>query len=50
MSCWEATPQLSGAPADWVDWNNKFGDGCTTLDNDEYLQQCLGYTYPDYMF
>jgi hypothetical protein len=46
---WEVTSKLSGAQADWVDRNNKFGDGCTALDNDEYLQQCLGYTYPDYM-
>jgi hypothetical protein len=46
---WEVTSQLSGTQADWVDRNNKFGDGCTALDNDEYLQQCLAYTYPDYM-
>jgi hypothetical protein len=46
---WEVTSQLSGTQADWVDRNNKFGDGCTTFDNDEYLQQCLAYTYPDYM-
>ncbi|MBV9062764.1 MAG: hypothetical protein JOY77_07520 [Alphaproteobacteria bacterium] len=46
---WEMTSQLSGAPADWVDRGNVFGSGCTTFDNGEYLQQCLGYTYPDYM-
>jgi hypothetical protein len=46
---WEMTPQLSGTRADWVDQNNKFGDGCTAIDNDEYLVDCLGYTYPDYM-
>ena len=46
---WEVTSQLSGIQADWVDRNNKFGDGCTALDNDEYLSDCLGYTYPDYM-
>jgi hypothetical protein len=46
---WEATSQLSGSQADWVDRNNQFGTGCTTLDNNEYLVDCLGYTYPDYM-
>jgi hypothetical protein len=46
---WEATSQLSGTQGDWVDWNNAFGTGCTALDNDEYLVDCLGYTYPDYM-
>jgi hypothetical protein len=46
---WEATPQLSEAPADWVDRQNAFGTGCTAFGNDEYLQDCLGYTYPDYM-
>ena len=46
---WEVTSKLSGAQADWVDRNNKFGDGCTALDNNEYLSNCLGYTYPDYM-
>jgi len=46
---WEVTSQLSGTQADWVDRNNRFGDGCTSLDNDRYLVDCLGYTYPDYM-
>jgi hypothetical protein len=46
---WEMTPQLSGTQGDWVDRHNAFGTGCTTFDNDEYLQQCLAYTYPDYM-
>jgi hypothetical protein len=46
---WEMTSTLNGIQADWVDRNNIFGSGCTTLDNNEYLQQCLGYTYPDYM-
>jgi len=47
---WEMTSQLGGtAQADWDDQNNIFGSGCTTFDNNEYLQQCLGYTYPDYM-
>jgi hypothetical protein len=46
---WEMTSQLSGTQADWVDRNNLFGSNCTALDNNEYLQQCLGYTYPDYM-
>lgn len=46
---WEMTPQLSGTQGDWVDRQNAFGTGCTALDNDKYLQQCLGYTYPDYM-
>jgi hypothetical protein len=46
---WEMTSQLSGTQADWVDRNNVFGSGCTVLDNNEYLSNCLGYTYPDYM-
>jgi hypothetical protein len=46
---WEMTPQLSGTQADWIDRNNKFSEGCSTLDNDRYLVDCLGYTYPDYM-
>ncbi len=46
---WEMTPQLSGAQGDWVDRQNAFGTGCTTFDNDKYLVDCLGYTYPDYM-
>ncbi|MFL5237881.1 MAG: hypothetical protein ACJ8EL_09820 [Rhizomicrobium sp.] len=46
---WEVTSQLSGTPGDWVDRNNMFGTGCTSLDNDRYLVDCLGYTYPDYM-
>jgi hypothetical protein len=46
---WEMTSQLSGTQADWVDRQNAFGTGCTTLDNNAYLSNCLGYTYPDYM-
>lgn len=46
---WEATSQLNGTQADWVDENNSFGTGCAALDNDRYLVDCLGYTYPDYM-
>ena len=46
---WEMSSTLQGTQGDWVDRNNNFGDGCTTLDNDEYLSNCLGYTYPDYM-
>jgi hypothetical protein len=46
---WEMTSQLSGTQGDWVDRNNLFGSGCTTLDNNAYLSNCLGYTYPDYM-
>jgi len=46
---WEMSSTLQGTQGDWVDRSNYYGDGCTTLDNDEYLQQCLGYTYPDYM-
>ena len=45
----EMTSQLSGTQADWVDRNNLFGSGCTTLDNNAYLSNCLGYTYPDFM-
>jgi len=40
---------LQGTQADWIDRNNTFGSGCSTFNNDEYLQNCLGYTYPDYM-
>ena len=45
----EMQSNLQGTQADWVDRNNIFGSGCTTFNNDEYLQNCLGYTYPDYM-
>ena len=47
---WEMSSTLQGTQADWVDRNNLFGTGCTTLDNNEYLSNCLGYTYPDYIF
>jgi hypothetical protein len=46
---WEMSSQVTGSPADWVDRNNVFGSGCTTLDNNEYLSNCLGYPYPSYM-
>lgn len=46
---WEMTSNLLGTKADWNDVNNVFGTGCTALDNDKYLSDCLGYTYPDYM-
>jgi hypothetical protein len=47
---WEMTSTLGGsAQGDWDDVNNFFGSGCTSFNNDEYLQQCLGYTYLDYM-
>jgi hypothetical protein len=46
---WEMSSTLQGTQGDWVDRHNEYGHGCTTLDNDEYLQQCLGYTYQDYM-
>ena len=46
---WEVTSTLQGTQADWVDYNNSFGSGCTTFDNSEYLVNCLGYTYPDWM-
>ena len=45
----EMSSTLQGTRGDWVDWHNAFGTGCTTLDNDRYLVDCLGYTYPDYM-
>lgn len=35
--------------ADWVDRHDAFGSGCTSFDNDRYLVDCLGYTYPDWM-
>jgi len=47
---WEMSSTLQGTQADWVDRNNIFGSGCSTLDNNEYLSNCLGYTYPDYLF
>ena len=47
---WEIQSTTGGTDvADWVDRNNSFGTGCTTLDNDAYLVNCLGYTYPDWM-
>lgn len=46
---WEMSNTLSGTQGDWVDRNNTFGVSCTTLDNNLYLSDCLGYTYPDYM-
>lgn len=47
---WEMQDSLGGtAPADWVDRNDAYGTGCTTFNNDRYLVDCLGYTYPDYM-
>ena len=45
----EMQSNLQGTQADWIDRNNTFGSGCSTFNNDEYLQNCLGYTYPDYM-
>ena len=45
----EMSSTLQGTQADWIDRNNLFGSGCTALDNNEYLSNCLGYTYPDYM-
>jgi hypothetical protein len=46
---WEMTSTANGTQADWVDRNGVFAAGCTTLDDNEYLSNCLGYTYPDYM-
>lgn len=48
---WEVqgVPGGGTAPADWVDRHDVFGSGCTTLDNDRYLVDCLGYPYPDFM-
>jgi hypothetical protein len=46
---WEMTSTLNGTRGDWVDRSNYWGTGCSTLDNDRYLVDCLGYTYPDYM-
>jgi hypothetical protein len=47
---WEMQTPVGGTvQADWDDVNNQFGSGCTTFDNNAYLQQCLGYTYPDFM-
>jgi len=45
----EMQSNLQGIQADWIDRNNLFGSGCTTFDNNEYLSNCLGYTYTDYM-
>jgi hypothetical protein len=38
-----------GASPDWVDRHDWFESGCTTLDNDRYLVDCLGYVYADWM-
>jgi hypothetical protein len=46
---WEMSSTLQGTQGDWVDRHRAFGNFCTTFDNDEYLVDCLGYTYPDYM-
>lgn len=47
---WEMQNTSSGnSAADWSDVYNAFGSGCTAFDNDEYLSNCLGYTYPDWM-
>ena len=46
---WEMQNELQGTRADWVDRHDAFGSGCTTLDNDRYLVDCLGYSYPDFM-
>lgn len=47
---WEMQDSLGGnTVADWVDRTDAFGSGCTTFDNDRYLVDCLGYTYPDFM-
>jgi hypothetical protein len=35
--------------ADWIDRHGVFTTACTTFDNDAYLVNCLGYTYPDWM-
>jgi hypothetical protein len=45
----EMTSTLQGTQADWIDVPNTYGSGCTTFDNNEYLSNCLGYTYPDWM-
>ena len=47
---WEIQSAQSGSTrGDWIDRNNQFGTGCTTFNNDRYLIDCLGYTYPDWM-
>lgn len=47
---WEMQQELGGnTRADWVDRHDAFGSGCTTLDNDRYLIDCLGYDYNDFM-
>jgi len=46
---WEVTNDTFGTRADWVDRNDVFGSGCTTLNNDRYLIDCLGFSYQDYM-
>jgi hypothetical protein len=46
---WEMSSTLQGSPGDWVDRHRTFGDFCKTFDNDQYLVDCLGYAYPDYM-
>ena len=46
---WEMQEAAVGVRGDWVDRGDAFGSGCTTLDNDRYLVDCLGYPYGDYM-
>lgn len=46
---WEMQNTATGDSPDWGDVNNVFGSGCTTFDNDLYLSNCLGYTYPAWM-
>jgi hypothetical protein len=54
---WEMQQEQQGDAPDWRDVNNLFGSGCITFDGndsgtnggDEYLLQCLGYDYGDFM-
>jgi hypothetical protein len=46
---WEMQNERQGNPPDWKDTNDVFGSGCTTWNNGRYLEQCLGFTYGDWM-
>ena len=46
---WEMQNERQGFPPDWRDVYDAFGSGCTTWNNGRYLEQCLGYTYGDWM-
>jgi hypothetical protein len=47
---WEVQDPRNGQyPPDFRDVHNVFASGCTTFPNTRYLQDCLGYSYGDFM-